>query len=172
MADFGYFFYFFFCSSSRLNYLNGIAIENKFAETRILYHHSFVCSFGNWWWMVYQDRLRLYCCRVLMTAGGGWRAGQKGVEGAMVSAIDYLFSSCVDMYGISEVIKVDHKYLTPKGFLLRCCCCFSSPLESSSLVTCTSRSFLLTTTTPFVGRRYSSFVSSPALAIQYNWWGW
>lgn len=37
----------------------------------------------------------------------------------MVSAIDYLFSSCVDMYGISEVIKVDHKYLTPKGFLPR-----------------------------------------------------
>lgn len=33
-----------------------------------------------------------------------------------VSAIDYLFSSCVDMYGIWEVVKVDHKYLTPKGF--------------------------------------------------------
>lgn len=33
-----------------------------------------------------------------------------------VSAIDYLFSSCVDMYEIWEVVKVDHKYLTPKGF--------------------------------------------------------
>lgn len=168
MADFGYFFYFFFCSSSRLNYLNGIAIENKFAETRILYHRTTSSSVrlaidGGW------------CIRIAfvsIAAACSWRLekGQKGVEGAMVSAIDYLFSSCVDMYGISEVIKVDHKYLTPKGFLLRCCCCFSSPLESSSLVTCTSRSFLLTTTT--VGRRYSSFVSSPALAIQYNWWGW